>query len=65
MVDREFHNHTVLLCGRIELHLCLLYCQVLTVEIGLHTQMLNDNDHDHGTLPSDIHSILESRMMGR
>ena len=63
MVDREFQYCILLQCGRIGLHLCLLYCQVLTVETGPYTQMLNDDDHV--SLPSDIHSTLGSRTMGR
>ena len=40
MEDRGFHNHTLFLCGRIELHLCLLYCRVLTLEICPYIQTL-------------------------
>ena len=63
MVGREFHNCTSLQHGKIGLHLCLLYCLVLTVEIGPYIQMLSDDDHS--ILPSGIHSTPESRTMGR
>ena len=62
-VGREFHDCTSLQHGRIGLHQCLLYCQVLTVEIGQHIQTFYDNNCT--ALPWDIHSTLESRMMGR
>ena len=63
MVDKEFHSCTSLQCGRTGLHLCLLYCQGLTVENGQHIQTLYDDDH--GNLLSNIHSTLGSKMMGR
>ena len=63
MVDKEFHNCTSLQHGRIGLHLCRLYCQVLTVDADQHIQTLYASDHD--SLPSDIHSTHESKMMGR
>ena len=63
MVGKEFHNCTSLQHGRIGLHLCLLHCQVLTVDADQHIQTLYASDHD--SLPSDIHSTHESRMMGR
>ena len=62
MVDREFHC-TSLQCGRTGLPLCLLYFLVLTVDIGQHIQTLYDKSQP--SLPSDNHSTLGSRMMGR
>ena len=62
MVDKECH-YTSLQQDRKELLLCLLYCQVLTVEIGPHTQTLYDDDHIAQWW--GIRSTLGSRMMGR
>ena len=63
MEDRELHDGTLLQCGRIGLHLCLINYQVLTVEIGPHIHTVCDDNY--GGLPSDIHDIPGSRMMDR
>ena len=63
MVNRECHCCTSLQCGKMRLHLCLLYYQELSVEIGLHIQTLYGDGPS--SLPWDIHSTLWSRMMGR
>jgi len=62
MVDRESHC-TLLQHGIIEVHLCLLHCLVLTVDICPYIRTLCDNGHSR--LPSDIHDTLESRTMDK
>ena len=63
MANRESRGCTSLQCGKMGLHLCLLYYQVLPVEIGLHIQTLYGDGPS--SLPWDIHSTPWSRMMGR